>query len=199
MVKNCLDSQKYITFQWIPGHVGIKHNETIDTLAKSATANGIEVKDIILPISDFKDYQKQRFQEKKNNILQTSAKARWYKEVQGSSPTYPWDQNMKTGRWEIINITKLRIGHVNLNKMLHRLNLYFTPLCLKCTTGAIESVEHLILECPQYDYARTTYFRKIKKLSNDNNTEKIRKIHSSLDLEVYQEINSFFATIKRNI
>jgi ribonuclease HI len=33
-IRNCLPTNKKVTFQWIPSHVGIRHNEEVDKLTK---------------------------------------------------------------------------------------------------------------------------------------------------------------------
>ncbi|XP_054287607.1 uncharacterized protein LOC129003340 [Macrosteles quadrilineatus] len=199
IIRNCLLSEKEISFQWIPSHIGLKHNETVDQLAKQAVTEGTEVKDISLPISDLKAYQKKRLLKQRNIRLQVSTKAAWYRTIQNNSMLRPWYFGQKMTRSEMINIIRLRIGIANVNKHLHKIKQYFTPLCILCTNGVTETIEHLLLECPHYDYARAQCFRRINKFPNDNTFEKVRKILASEDVQLYKEINSFLKVIKRRI
>lgn len=36
----------------------------------------------------------------------------------------------------------LRFGHVNVNSLLYKIKLYFTPKCLLCPTGEIKTLDH---------------------------------------------------------
>jgi hypothetical protein len=100
-------------------------------------------------------------------------------------------QRFKLKRSDIINIIRLRVGHTAVNETLHRFRLYFTPLCLNCTLGVTESIQHILKECPHYKFARTTCFKKIKMLKIYDTLEKCISILASQDLEIYEEVSVF--------
>lgn len=50
-------------------------------------------------------------------------------------------------------MSRLRIGLVGVAGHLHRINMSDSPLCLICSV--VDTVEHFLLDCSQYDAART--------------------------------------------
>ena len=58
-------------------------------------------------------------------------------------------------------ICRLRLGHVGLNKHLHRVKASPTDLC---NCGQIESVEHFIMFCPLWKSEREKLFKSITSL-----------------------------------
>lgn len=50
-------------------------------------------------------------------------------------------------RYQTSTITQLRIGHIPLNKHLHRVGKSDTPLCPACERRP-ETVRHFLMECP---------------------------------------------------
>lgn len=44
-------------------------------------------------------------------------------------------------------------------------------LCIKCNSGVIETIQHLILECPQYECARNTRFQTITSKDDQYESE----------------------------
>lgn len=57
---------------------------------------------------------------------------------------------------ETVHITRLRMVHAAVNKTITILRSYFALLCIKCTSGAIETIEQVNLNCPQYEYLKST-------------------------------------------
>ncbi|GBP26460.1 hypothetical protein EVAR_85962_1 [Eumeta japonica] len=60
------------------------------------------------------------------------------------------------------------LGHTGIAEYLHRFKLLQSPSC-ECDADKIESVWHIILECPRYEVARYDLEHKIEtKLENKN-------------------------------
>jgi hypothetical protein len=66
---------------------------------------------------------------------------------------------------------QLRTGHIPLNKYLHRIKRAETDKCPSCVqlTGqpAVETVKHLLFECPAYIPQRHTLETKLGRNSRD--------------------------------
>ena len=152
-----------VQFLWVPSHCGIPGNEAADKLAKEALSKQISL-DIKLSISEM------------GSIIKSKVKAIWQKE---------WDESEK-GRlcWAIhpcvgsiasldkfkkneqVAIRRIRLGKCRLNAYLHQYNLHETGECSVCQVP--ETIEHLILFCPQYATERTKMFSCIDRHNSDN-------------------------------
>ena len=82
-----------------------------------------------------------------------------------------------TRRGQILH-TRLRSGNCDLNQHLHSINLSDTP---NCTCGAIETIQHYLLHCPNHQEPRTSLTTKIHRLG-------IAKIDTKLLLEGKDDI-----------
>ncbi|XP_046689047.1 uncharacterized protein LOC124374954 isoform X1 [Homalodisca vitripennis] len=163
IVEEVLSSEKKITLQWVPGHVGITPNEIVDKLAKEAIQTGKVIKDLVLPMGDFVSHLKCEMTSLYKAEVEQSNKARWYRDVQRDLPMVPWFKNAKIGRSKLVTIIRLRLGHAQVNETLFRINCYFTEKCLKCTLNVKESLQHLIFECPTYDSFREPLIQHLKE------------------------------------
>lgn len=184
-------SKKNIIVYWVPGHVGIHHNELVDKLAKDSILDGYENIEVNVPYNDFNSYLKGNAFLKHNVQFQTSPKASWYKSLENNVPRNKWFSNIKWNRQNITNILRIRFGHARTNSTLFKIKQYFTPLCLKCTLSEQETLDHLILKCPNYQYARDKCF---KTIDYRNNT--LLNIIKNTRLDFYQEIIHFLNLTK---
>ena len=109
-----------------------------------------------------------------------------------SSPLF----NIGSRKGQIFH-TRLRLGCSALNYDLHRRSLVESPLC-QC--GAIETVDHFLLRCPNYQHLRTQY------LNNNNlpcplTTSNLLNGNDRLTLEqnkhLIVEVQKFILTSKR--
>ncbi|GBP53736.1 hypothetical protein EVAR_84219_1 [Eumeta japonica] len=67
--------------------------------------------------------------------------------------------------------TQIFTGHTGIAEYLHRFKLLQSPSC-ECDADKIESVWHIILECPRYEVARYDLEHKIEtKLENKKCTK----------------------------
>uniref|UniRef100_A0A1B6LNL6 Reverse transcriptase domain-containing protein n=1 Tax=Graphocephala atropunctata TaxID=36148 RepID=A0A1B6LNL6_9HEMI len=198
VVYELITSKKNIVVQWIPAHIGIIGNEKADKLAKEAIIDGIKYDELHIPLDDFNANQKRYYFSKCNESFKSTNKAKWYKKIVDSVPKYPWFKHVKFKRWEIINLTRMRFGHANVNSSLFNIGKYFTPMCLQCTLGHNETLEHIFVICPAYDYARKQCFNEIRKKFGTNNQNFI-KILESNDIKIFKELNSFLGAIKKFI
>jgi ribonuclease HI len=159
-----------IRIHWVPAHVGIVGNETVDAYAKAAAqgassplATRVKLFESPLPTS-------------RAAVIAAGAKAfavQW-REEWSTSPRYAristFDnatpskalEKMYEGlsRPQCSVLTQLRTGHIGLNAYLHRFKLAPSPLCPHC--GTPESVPHLLLICPAHRVARLHLMIRVK-------------------------------------
>lgn len=198
IIKWMLDDKLQLVFQWIPSHCNINNNELVDQLAKEAAQDDRYQIDMYTPAYDFKSARIRHYLNKYREHMLQNNKAKWYKDINDNFTLIPWFKQMNMNREEIINICRMRIGHANVNSRLHYIKMYFTPICLNCTQGKIETIEHVILECPKYTIEREIFLKSIKN-THMNNTSKntLIQILKCKDFKIYKEINSFLNAIKR--
>ena len=129
-----------ITFQWIPGHVGIRGNTIADRLAKEAATQ----EQPQTPIS---------FQQQKSIIKQTF-KQDW----QNKHPDYnKHDPVFSLKRSSQVVIFRLRTGHNQMRQHLYtKLGAGDSPYC-PCNT-AFENTGHVLMDCPLYQVQRTKHW-----------------------------------------
>ncbi|KAG8333072.1 hypothetical protein J6590_108559 [Homalodisca vitripennis] len=149
-------------------------------------------------MQELKAIQRKTYIAKFIKEAQDSPKAKWYKRINNKYTNQPWFNATNMSRYDIINIIRLRIGHANVNYNLHRLKKYFTPLCLKCTSGQIETIEHFLLQCPSNFHIRQQCFKKINRLIRQKNYT-LRDILALEDIEIYKEINLFISHCYRKL
>ncbi|KAF7372611.1 hypothetical protein MVEN_00124100 [Mycena venus] len=159
-----------IRIHWVPAHVGIVGNETVDACAKAAAqgassplATRIKLFESPLPTS-------------RAAVIAAGAKAfaaQW-REKWLMSPRHAristFDdatpskalEKMYAGlsRPQCSVLTQLRTGHIGLNAYLHRFKLALSPLSPHC--GVPESVPHFLLICPAHRIARLHLMIRVK-------------------------------------
>jgi ribonuclease HI len=132
---------------WIPSHVNIVGNERADMLAKQSLSKPIinstsylELKEVF---SLIKSYVVDEWQRNYNS----DTKGHHYKSI---VPMV--DTNIKfhdLNRKKEVQISRLRLGKVNLNERLHFMKRHANGLCNLCKVT--ESVNHLLLACRKED------------------------------------------------
>ena len=138
---------KQITLCWIPSHVGINGNELADAAAKRA-AQRTCTHGLPLPVRDFyptisslvrKNWQEAWEQSRGNKLFALKPKIS------------PWHSSSRKSRREEVVLCRLRTGHT------HATHGYLLcgaqqPACPRC--GAMLSVRHVLLGCPQLEEER---------------------------------------------
>ncbi|XP_063442171.1 uncharacterized protein LOC134722480 [Mytilus trossulus] len=139
-----------VSIEWTPGHADIQGNELADQLAKKAAQEAEKIQSIpVFTKQDIQKGAKDSVMVKWQNRWDTSDKGRrYYAFQQNVKNTLPKDKPST----EIFRITtSLRTGYCNLN-------FYKSTICPalidKCSCGQVETVDHYLLDCENYEEAR---------------------------------------------
>ncbi|WP_179117404.1 ribonuclease H family protein, partial [Solemya velum gill symbiont] len=139
-----------IRFVWIPSHVGILGNETVDTLAKKALSDSpssdLSIASDYKPLAVihsklFWQYEWSTCQANKLFFIQSTIQK-------------PISYNLS--RKDAVVYTRLRIGHTRLTHSF-LLNRLPPPMCSVCKIQL--SIRHILSDCPQF-YSQRQYFFK---------------------------------------
>lgn len=136
---------------WIPSHLDIEGNEIADRLAKESltitqinSTNYLELSEVYLMIDS---HVINKWQTEYTN----DQRGQFYKAL------YPTvNTNIKYldyNRKKEVQLTRLRLGHVNLNNRLYNLKIHPTGLCDMCNVQ--ETASHLLLHCQKERIAQT--------------------------------------------
>ncbi|CAG2215405.1 RNASEH1 [Mytilus edulis] len=139
-----------VSIEWTPGHADIQGNELADQLAKKAAQEAEKIQSIpIFTKQDIQKGAKDSVMLKWQNRWDTSEKGRrYYAFQQNVKNTIPKDKPST----EIYRITtSLRTGYCNLNSYK---SMICPALIDKCSCGQIETVDHYLLDCENYEEAR---------------------------------------------
>ena len=153
----------FTCFIWVPAHVGGKGNEQVDILAKQALK--VLHVDLQVPLS----------KAEVKSFIRTYAQNTW-QEHWGMSETgrhlYSIQRHVgdrrKVGfkRRDESIITRLRIGHTGLNYSLHKIGKHPTGKCQHCYQP--ETVEHVLVNCSEYNAQRDHLFQTLSKAEHTN-------------------------------
>ena len=152
--------------EWIPGHKGIKGNETADKAAKEAAqSRGMNAT----------PFKHKSLKTARVNLIKQTIKKEWkedWKTAKGDAKHLRRITNKTqvnesmmlyttvNTRYQVAQLARLRTGHCSLNQYLHRFGIV-DSLLRTCNSGAIENVEHFLIHCPKYDRQRATLMKKI--------------------------------------
>ena len=145
--------RKYVTFCWVPAHVGIQGNERADCEARdAAVACNFEIKKV--PHSDMKysirSYVLRKWQERWSSLDLANNKK--YKGIRENIKF--WSSSYQSDRRKEVILTRLRIGHTWFTHNFI-LSGSSAPVCDRCNTTV--SVEHILVHCPKFLHQRCRF------------------------------------------
>jgi hypothetical protein len=144
----------------VPGHSGYERNEKADEEAKKA-AQGLSSEAKSLPLFLRKRLPASVSALRQNfltSILKTW-KYRWKNSpryaplrlIDKSAPSKKLLRLVKgLDRRQASLFTQLRTGHIGLNRHLFRIRKVESPVCPHCRGLTVETVKHVLLDCPFY-------------------------------------------------
>ena len=163
IVKNilrlCLNTNKIVTIQWVPSHIGLQGNEEVDRLAKEATSHGEHYHHVPWYtdlLGDLKEHCIDLWSEYFNE--RSLSKGIWYKTIQPTLPKSMWFNGTDMCRQEITLALRLRSGHIPLNSFAFMMRKVESPNCELC--GVIEDALHVLEECRRVEAQRKAQFNK---------------------------------------
>jgi hypothetical protein len=145
---------KSVQFCWVPSHVGIRGNEKADCAAKAALQLPISI-DLQIPYTDPKQAINTYFTKIWQNHWSQIPfnKLQMVKPVIGESKL----KNVTIRRDQVI-LHRSRIGHTFLTHS-YLLKQENSPDCASC--HCLLTVQHLLIDCPNYQAVRTKYFSSL--------------------------------------
>jgi ribonuclease HI len=144
---------------WIPSHMGISGNESVDRLAKDACVTGLAPQGFIPPVTEFIINCENIIRQKWFEEWQASCKGKRYKNIQCDIPRIPWFQGKKLSKQDISQLCRMRIGHCLVAAHLYRIKVVESP---SCTCGAEEeTIDHVFFECSLME--RQVFEREIRR------------------------------------
>ena len=164
-----------LTIRWTAGHVGISSNEKADKEAKlAADGHNSDSKDLPKYIRKKLKLSVSALRQANNKERNEAWKKEWmasksYTRLRTKDTENPVCQKFITltsdhriPRRMASLIFQLRVGHVPLNKYLHRFKKVDNASCPACSDPH-ESVEHYLLQCPIYAHERWPLLARFKR------------------------------------
>lgn len=145
---------------WVPGHCDNERNEKADEETKKA-ARGLSSDTKLLPsflrkrlpasISALRQNHKQALQRTWKRRWKRSPRYLLHRSIDKSAPLNKFLTLIQgLNRRQASIMTQLRTGHTSLNHHLFRIRKVESPICPHCRGITVETVKHLLVECPFY-------------------------------------------------
>ncbi|CAB0040129.1 unnamed protein product [Trichogramma brassicae] len=153
-----------VSLAWIPSHIGIGGNETVDALARAAT----ESPPASSPPVNFTDlaesFRRDCFT---TSIAKCEAdglhKGKIYFDLfHRHEKSTPWFSGKNLPRSMIVTTNRIRSNHHSLAESLHRKNIIDNPGCA-CGSEE-ESLNHVLWNCGRYERQRRALWMELARL-----------------------------------
>lgn len=180
-----------IHIQWIPSHIGLIGNDRADQAAKLGTTRNKE-EQIGYTLGDlinvFKNEVSREWQDQYDLI--STEKGKFHYEHSRIVNNRPWFKGLNLTTYEIIQIGRIRTGHVVTKEKLANWNLVSNSRCDHCMNT--EDLMHILYGCSHYDTHRVNFPILY------NNTPLI-DILSKNNPKEYKQIVEYLRRINKNV
>ena len=148
-----------LTLEWIPGHRGYYGNETADRFAKRGCSHFYPAPEPLLPVresvinSEIRKWMNDMWQRRWKSSTQYTQTKFWVPRprIMNNAPAVHLSRQM------LRSLTGIITGHIAVRKHLHNLGVYPSPLC---DCGEVESVIHILTDCPLHIMIRLLHLRQ---------------------------------------
>lgn len=142
-----------INFYWVKSHIGIQGNETADREAKAAATLHKRPDHLAIPISHIKYVNKTESNQKAKELFETPNYCTYTKSILSN-------YNELKQYLSVVNpnfaISQFLTNHGYHKEYLHRFKIISEPYC-PCDKSTIQSMQHLIKNCPRFAESRNTH------------------------------------------
>lgn len=172
-----LNNSNLVQIHWTPGHQDFSPNERADVLAKQAAEGSTSTHNrlpLCLRVNTLPSSIPLTRQVHLKH-LNITWKSQWKKSpcfslissVDKSLPSNKYLKLVEPLDWRQSTIlTQLHTGHILLNRHLFHIRREELPVCQFCQGLIVETVQHCIFQCPQYQHERHILRRKLKRAAN---------------------------------
>ncbi|KAG5847791.1 hypothetical protein ANANG_G00129960, partial [Anguilla anguilla] len=143
----------------VPAHSGIQGNEKADKLAKEAVRREYVDLNVKLSKSEGKSIVWRGVIKQWQQHWDSETKGRHLYKIPNKVGMV---RNSGTDRREQVIVSRIRIGHSNLNSTLFIIGKHPTGYCEQCQES--ETVEHVLIECRKYEQERRVMVTGLQKL-----------------------------------
>ena len=146
---------------WIPSHIGIAGNKSVDQKAKDSL--NLHPTNFSIPYANFKSFINRYILNKWQILWNNSVGNKLFEIKPVIGQSQPVVRNV---RQEEVVLARLRIGHTRITHS-YLLKREEPPYCFGCDT--LFTVRHFLLECGDFSHIRNKYIHvdTIKQLFND--------------------------------
>ena len=149
---------KSIHICWVPSHINLTGNEQADKMAKEAAVSDQNCACEKYPYKDYYPIIKKSIKELWNNNWSNTVNNK-LRRIKDTINLWP-SSSHKSRKIEVM-LTRLRIGHTRITHR-HLMEQRPIPYCMDCLVPL--TVEHILIECPEYNTQRTQCFGHIPNL-----------------------------------
>ncbi|KXJ82643.1 hypothetical protein RP20_CCG011652 [Aedes albopictus] len=136
-----------IIFTWVPGHCGISGNEEADTMANIGRTGRRRTQHV--PGADVKLWCRRTIEDAWSAEWRAN-RSLFFRKIKGDTETWKDRHNWR----EQVILSRLRTGH---SRISHNFSggSTFRKICDTC--NILNTVEHVLCECPKLEYLRTSH------------------------------------------
>jgi hypothetical protein len=149
-----------VVLMWVPSHVGIEGNETVDMIAKNSSRNGDFWNQNIYR-NDFYPLAKIHLFEEWQKRWNIDEMGRFAFSINPNISLSPWFQDLvDENRRSIVIMSRIISNHTRTASHLNRIKILADPLCI-CGEN-YETVDHILWQCPRFTIERETVKRELE-------------------------------------